>query len=785
MAINNNVQNVKFLRNAALFDTREEAIAALNTNKSLGLDGSAILARYSGATATDVKTLVGFIWNSGEDYTVTIFDIEGASADVEALRTEINNKLGTGVTSANTATAQFAALSGNNESTSAETSVEGAKRYADDLISTLDYDDTAVNGSYVSQVTEVDGVIAVQRVALPDASSVSGESKVVVDVTQDKGQITATAANLTGVKLDGYEEAAATGNVASTDTLGEALGKLQKTIHEMDKNADAVAGQVVTTVSEADGVVSETKANVKDLQLVGYVKDTTATGDVASTDTINAALSKLENKAAAITIDNEDGSITVTTGASGTDIELHIKTGEHVLAVDANGDGVYTDIKLSSVTPSSTAVKEEYALVGTDGSVLGDKVKIYKDSHIVSITYITDSGDTHYQNLKYVYIDDSGNTQTEYVDISSLVLEAEFASGVTITDHVAHGVVDPTSEKDSQTTPVSFLTVGADGFKVSGIKDEIDRKIGALDVTGDTAVAGQYVSAIEETDGIVAVKTRANVSEAVLNNYTKGTDATAVASTDTVNQAISKLENQVDAVDGLVDGLSAKTFTVATSSNASIATTVTAAADGTKSVDLITDADKIKMSGFTSTGESLSAITTDDSIATAFEKAEAAIDAAKAASSTVVAEGTDAGDNMTITSSTDPDDGHVTYTINLSDVASASALTDEISHRKTVDGIDGDAYTANSNTNYISTATSLNNADVLLDAAIDGIADNYVSAATMNGSGVTKSDNTLAFTATASASAGTASVTNAAIAIDTDANGGLTFALDTLDCGTY
>ena len=32
-----------------------------------------------------------------------------------------------------------------------------------------------------------------------------------------------------------------------------------------------------------------------------------------------------------------------------------------------------------------------------------------------------------------------------------------------------------------------------------------------------------------------------------MNNYSKGADATAVAATDTVNQAISKLENQVDA----------------------------------------------------------------------------------------------------------------------------------------------------------------------------------------------------------------------------------------------
>ena len=400
----------------------------------------------------------------------------------------------------------------------------------------------------------------------------------------------------------------------------------------MDKAADAVAGQVVTTVSEVDGVVSETKANVKDLQLGGYVKDTTATGDIASTDTINAALSKLENKAAAITIANADGSINVATGATGTDINVNIKTNDPILAKDG-GNGVYSTLNLVKITTGlPETVKERYELQGIGGTKIGEDIDIAKDSHILSIAYITDSADTHYQNLEYVYIDASGNTKTVYVDMSELIIEAEFASGLTVTNHVAHGVVDPTSE--------AFLTVGADGFKLSGVQDAIDAKVNALDVTGDTAAAGQYVAAIEQTDGVVAVKTRANVSEAVLNNYAKGTDATAVAATDTVNQAIGKLENQIDA--------------------------------------------------------------------------------AKAAATTKVVEGTDAGNNMTIVSATGADSS-VTYTINLTDVASATALTAEIAARKAVDGQNGDTYAANANTNFISGATSLNDADVKLDAAIKAL----------------------------------------------------------------
>jgi hypothetical protein len=54
--------------------------------------------------------------------------------------------------------------------------------------------------------------------------------------------------------------------------------------------------------------------------------------------------------------------------------------------------------------------------------------------------------------------------------------------------------------------------------------------------------------------------TRANVSEAVLNNYAKGTAPAAldIASTDTINQAFAKLEHQIDAVNAVVDDLDAE-----------------------------------------------------------------------------------------------------------------------------------------------------------------------------------------------------------------------------------
>lgn len=419
------------------------------------------------------------------------------------------------------------------------------------------------------------------------------------------------------------------------DALDKALNGVQNQINGMDKDASAADGQVVTTISQVDGKVSEVKANVKDLQLGGYAKDASATGAIASTDTINAALSKLENKANAITISNDDKSINVTPGENGTVINVNIKSDEKVIRKDGNG-GLYTNLNLVKISESlPTTVKERYELRDSYNNKIGESIDIAKDSHIVSITYITNSGDTHYQNLEYKYIDVNGVEQTEYVDISSLVLEAEFKEGLEVVDHQVKVKIDATSEEDSQSAP--FLTVGSDGLKLSGVKEEITRKIEALDYT-DTAADGQYVTKVDEADGKISVA-RANVSDAVLNGYVKGEKpaSTVITATDKLKDAIAKLEHQIDN--------------------------------------------------------------------------------AKAAATTKVVEGTDEGNNMTIVPTTG-DDESVTYTVNLTDVASKAALDAEIAARKAVDGQTGQTYKANASANYINAVGSLNAADVQLDAIL-------------------------------------------------------------------
>lgn len=523
--INNNVQNVKFLRNGNLFATHEAALTAINnefgSGATIASDGTAILARYG--SGINVKTLVGFIYFAdNENKSLTILDVEGASADVEALRQEINAKLGSGITSDNTATAQLEALSGATftpgTSSSAETSVEGAKAYAYELLGTLDYTDTAETGSYVLKVDQVDGKITTTKVELPSVTDAKEAKKVVVSVSEDKGEIS------------------------------------------IERGTISSSAETIVLTDNADGGVNF-EVNIDNDTIV---QDETS--------------KKLKVASAALTQYIGDG-----------------KTIQISAADAQNNKTVSTLLTLASVTPSSTTVKEEYALQNASGETIGQTIKIYKDSALYSVylgheddtlsddedptSIVTGSGDTA---LCFIYHKEDGTYELVTVNVEEFIEENEFASGVTwdSTNKKVVGVVDPNSE--------SFLTVGADGFKISGVSGLVTNAIEALDADVSGNSTHVTVNVVEE-DGIITTVT---VSE----------------------------DNIANADD--LAGLSGKTITEVNSSNSSISAETAATTDGTVKVDLTTDASKIKMTGFTADASGFTAITTASTVTEAVKAIE-------------------------------------------------------------------------------------------------------------------------------------------------------------------
>lgn len=704
MAKNNNVQNIKFLRNDVVFvpsndkTARQVALDAMEQQKANLADGTAILGRYQ-ETDGVVKTLVGFAYISDNVKTLTVFDVDGAGADVdkkiktaiEALNAEITSSEDTNVKVK--VTEVGGKITAVNITTDNTVNSDDVANAIATEIDKLEYSDTAVDGEYVSQVSETDGKIAVKRVALPTVNAIGQAGKPITAVSENLGAISATAGTINAEYVDVSYSAITAKNVKG------ALAEIADEIDAMNKPAYAEDGKVVTTVSESNGVVSETKANVKDLQLGGYSKSS-STGAIASTDTINEALSKLENKAAAITIANADGSINVTTGASGTDINVNIKSDEKVIKLGDNG--IYTNLNLVKVDTGLTAnVKEKYQLLASDNSQIGVDIEIPKDSALQNIYlgHVDDklknadgkgeSDDTEITNgsgdaaLVYVMQLSNGKYKLTAVNVESFLSESEFKDGLKVENHVVSVKVDTSSEKVTTGEGVTsnVLTVSTDGVKVSNIQNAIDYSISKLNsnVTGGDITSNHVQVAVDEVDGKLTAVT---VSEANIADANKLAD------------------------------LSGKTVTEVASSNDSIEATLSDAADKTKHLDIITDASKIKMSGFTST-DALSDIKESSSVTEAFLEVDNVITEKAEVISTAL------------------NDLEATK-------AEKTALDAEIAARKAVDGQDGQTYVANANVNYIGNATSLNDADIKLDAALK-VVDDAMLTGVAAGDGITVS----------------------------------------------
>lgn len=401
-----------------------------------------------------------------------------------------------------------------------------------------------------------------------------------------------------GLGNDGaYTGYTSDGIVGTTTTLDGTVDAIITYIKGLDKDARANAttdGKVVVTVAQADGKVSETDANLTDVVMAGYSK-TSNTGAIAATDTLEEAFSKVENALAAGSVHSNDQSITVSSDATNGGKNIEVNVDGTTIVKDSSSHAIKSNLTVTQLTSTEITalndanVKEAYKLIyATDSNrtAIGDVVKVYKDSAL-QLVYLGTANDTinattgvitedttitDKQSLNFKYLLADGTYSLTKIDVSKFLTQSEFGDGLSVSNagvvsvKTGNGLeinstskavdvkIDSTSEKvitayGSTNTQSDVLSVGADGVKVSNIQTAIDAKVGTLDVT-DTAVEGQYVSAVNETDGKVSM-TRANVADAVLTGYSKGTAPASldVAATDDVKTAIAKLEHQVDAAE--------------------------------------------------------------------------------------------------------------------------------------------------------------------------------------------------------------------------------------------
>ena len=329
------------------------------------------------------------------------------------------------------------------------------------------------------------------------------------------------------------------------------------------------------------------------------------------------------------------------------------------------------DVKLSAVKPTSTTVKEEYALYNGNGVQLGDSIKIYKDQSLVSITLEDNDGSGKTgQYLKYTYIDVNGDTKSTYVDVSKLLVEAEFKDGVAADDSgIVRGVVDSASE--------SFLTVGANGFKLSGVQDAINSAINGLDSTGTTSEF-HAITSITITDGKI----------------------TEVGQTDKINSAITSVSAETVDLSGVKNADDLKAIEALTATSGILRKTGENAWD---LANVVTSFD-----GVASNGSLVDALTVKNAINGVDTKLQELSGSVETFSAATVAE------IARVEGKLSDDEKVVAESIN-----QLRAKVDKVQEGA---GLNNDgSYAPHSTANYIKGATSLDDADMKLDSAVKAL----------------------------------------------------------------
>lgn len=349
--------------------------------------------------------------------------------------------------------------------------------------------------------------------------------------------------------------------IGSSTSITDAVNDIADYIQTMDlTQVGGTSGDVITAVSQADGKVSATKSSLTDVVMTGYSK-TSDTGAIAAADTLEVAVSKLENGIASATVKSTDKTVNISNN-DGKDLSVNI---DGTTLIKNSSTGVISsDLKIIKETTGLDAnIKEQYKLVyGSDTTAIGQPINIYKDSALLSVKLLhaTDSLKPTYSKNGDIWTDISSESQTEAnlalcyayenangvvvveaVPVGDFLRESEFKDGLQVVGGEVSVLVDPSSESvitqygataaANVTAPV--LSVSSGGVKVSNIQAAIDAAV--AHASADLAVSAQgdnYITAAVDVNDNKKINVQADVQDLTATAGTPGVyDSTTGAQT--------------------------------------------------------------------------------------------------------------------------------------------------------------------------------------------------------------------------------------------------------------
>lgn len=326
------------------------------------------------------------------------------------------------------------------------------------------------------------------------------------------------------VSLTGYSKPSAGGAVAPTDKVNDAIGKLE---YDLD-TAESTLEQAVQDISDLQEQVTTNKVEAADKSVVvtpsegqkTTIKVNVKSGDNAlKLDAENGlyvdqfALTSYEGKEAIAIADKAEPE-----GVK--EISLKINANDKVLTQAA--EGLLANINLTWSTTDGLK------LIGKNSTEIASipASDFIKDGMLQSVELKVASEDEPIGEaitgtfLVFTFNVDAGSKVIN-VNVTDLIDVYTASTGIKLEGKNFMAVIDPASE--------AFLTVGADGIKLSGVQNAINSAKATVDAY---TVNAKAISSNPVLSG----------ADIALTGYST-VEGGAVAATDTINQAINKLDD--------------------------------------------------------------------------------------------------------------------------------------------------------------------------------------------------------------------------------------------------
>lgn len=358
--------------------------------------------------------------------------------------------------------------------------------------------------------------------ATPSAS----KTGTVLNIKGKENDYVETVVSTTGVTIQGtskltteLSDAKAAGTAASS-ALETYKTSNDAAVGAAKAQADKGVQDAAAALAEAQKKVATVKAGSNGIAVNGTATDPTVALKIDTTTPGNVTFTETANGLAA-SVSIPDVTVPVKS----------VKTGDKVLKLE--GTELSTTIGFKDVKAD-----KKIQLVGINDAVLGEfsYADFIIDGMLQDVTY---DSDTH--KISFTFNTDAGEVDIDDIDLSDLVDRYEAGLGIKFTEATLGKVNKIEVELDQAAETKKYLSLGAAGLKLEGV---------------DAAIAAAKAEVEAHTVNGKALSTNPviNGGDVALTGYQKGSSTESVAVSDTVNAAIGKLENRIEAVKATADG---------------------------------------------------------------------------------------------------------------------------------------------------------------------------------------------------------------------------------------